>query len=100
MKMTTKGLQSLNPSSLLAHLIVITPNHIPRLGNILIPIDPLPLGGSTKFFKLECNGEFKGDKVIKVKNLRFATCVLSWRLYCNRKGILNWAYVGSNEIKS
>jgi hypothetical protein len=100
MKMTTKGLQSLNPSSLLAHLIVITPNHIPRLGNILIPIDPLPLGGSTKFFKLECSGEFKGDKVIKVKNLRFATCVLSWRLYCNRKGILNWAYVGSNEIKS
>jgi len=78
---------------------VIAPNHISRLGNILIPINPLPLGGSIKFFKLECSGELKeGDRIIRVEFSRSAACVLSWRLYCTREGILNWAYLGSNEI--
>jgi hypothetical protein len=43
------------------------PNHIPRLRDILIPVDPLPLGSSVKFFKPKCNGELQeGDKIFKV----------------------------------
>jgi hypothetical protein len=54
------------------------PNHIPRLGDILIPINPLPPRGFTKFFKLECNGELKeGDRIIRVEFLGSTTCVLS-----------------------
>ncbi len=42
-------------------------NHIPRLRDILIHVDPLPLGGYVKFFKPKCNGEIqKGNKIIKV----------------------------------
>jgi hypothetical protein len=43
------------------------PNHIPRLRDILIPVDPLPLGSSVKFVKPKCNGELQeGDKIFKV----------------------------------
>jgi hypothetical protein len=56
-KWPQKGLKSLSLSSPLVHLIVITPNDIPRLGDILIPIDPLPLGSSIKLFKPECSGD-------------------------------------------
>jgi hypothetical protein len=53
-------------------------NHIPRLEDILIPINPLPPWGSTKFFKVECSGELKeGDKIIRVEFLGSTTCVLS-----------------------
>jgi hypothetical protein len=53
-------------------------NNIHRLGNIWIPIDPLPLGSSTKFFKPKCNSEFKeGDIIIKLKLSRFAVCTLN-----------------------
>jgi hypothetical protein len=33
------------------------PNCIPKLRDILIHVDPLPLGGYDKFFKPKCNGE-------------------------------------------
>jgi hypothetical protein len=53
-------------------------DNIPRLGDIWILIDPLPLGSSAKFFKPECNNEFKeGDIIVKVKLSRFVVCVLS-----------------------
>jgi hypothetical protein len=43
-------------------------NHILRLRDILIHVDPLPLACSTKFFKLEYSGELKeGDIIIKVE---------------------------------
>ncbi len=43
-------------------------NHILRLRDILIHVDPLPLVGSTKFFKFEYSGELKeGDIIIKVE---------------------------------
>ncbi len=54
------------------------PNHIPRLGDILIHVDPLPQGGSTKFFKPKWNGELKElDKIIKVEFLGFTPCLLN-----------------------
>jgi len=53
-------------------------NHISRLGNILIHVNPLPLKGSTMFSKLECSGELKeGNKIIRVEFSRFVACVLS-----------------------
>jgi hypothetical protein len=53
-------------------------NNIPRLGDIWILINPLPLGTSIKFFKLECNNEFKeGNIIIKVELSRFVVCILS-----------------------
>ncbi len=53
------------------------PNHIPRLRNILILVDPLPLGVSIMFLKLECNGELKeGNRIIRVEFSRFVACVL------------------------
>jgi hypothetical protein len=53
------------------------PNHIPRFRNILILVDPLPLGGSIMFLKLECNGELKeGNTIIRVEFSRFVACVL------------------------
>lgn len=52
--------------------------HIPRLWNILIPVNPLPPGGSTKFFKPECSGEFKElNKIIKVKFSESTACLLN-----------------------
>ncbi len=63
------------------------PNHIPKLRDILIHVDPLPLGRSTKFFKLEYNGELKeGDIIIKVEFFRPTTCVLNWKLCHNGEG--------------
>jgi hypothetical protein len=53
------------------------PNHIPRLWDILIHVDPLPPGGSTKFFKLECSDELKElDKIIKVEFSGSTICLL------------------------
>ncbi len=65
----------------------------------MIHVDPLPLGGFAKLFKPECNGELQeGDRIIKVEFLGFVACVLSWRLCRSGKGVLSWAYEGSNEI--
>lgn len=59
------------------------PNHIPRLWDILIHVDPLPLGDSIKFFKLEYSGEFKeGDIIIRVEFLGSTICVLNW-MFCH-----------------
>jgi hypothetical protein len=65
----------------------------------LIHVNPLPPGGSTKFFKLECNDEFKEfDKIIKVEFSRSTTCLLNWRLCCSGEGVLSWIYARSNDI--
>jgi hypothetical protein len=62
-------------------------NHILRLRDILIHVDPLPLVGSTKFFKFEYSGELKeGDIIIKVEFLGSTAYVLSWKLCYNGKG--------------
>jgi hypothetical protein len=39
-------------------------NNIPKLGDLWILIDPLPLGSYAKFFKPECINEFKDEDII------------------------------------
>ncbi len=53
-------------------------NNIPRLKDIWIPKDPLPLESSNKFFNFECNSELKeGDIIVTIELSRFVICTLS-----------------------
>jgi hypothetical protein len=52
-----------------------------------------------KFFKPKHKRKLQeGDCIVIVELTGCETCVLSWKLYENREGMLVWTYVSSDEV--
>jgi len=72
---------------------------VPRLGDIWLLVKSFVFERFVKFFKLEHKRKLQeGDCIVRVELARCETCVLSWKLYKNKEGMLVWAYVSSDEV--
>jgi hypothetical protein len=82
------------------HLLHENLEVVPRLGDIWLLVKLFVFEGFVKFFKPKHKRKLQeGDCIVKLELIRCETCVLSWKLYKNREGMLVWAYVSSDEVQ-
>jgi hypothetical protein len=81
------------------HLLHENLKVVPRPRDIWLLVKSFVFEGFVKFFKPKHKRRLQeGDYIVKVELARCETCVLSWKLYKNREGMLVWIYISSDEV--